>query len=64
MTINGVKKEFPAGIALTELLLQEGFEKEKIAVELNEQIVPKAAYDTTFLSEADKIEVVSFVGGG
>lgn len=64
MTINGVEKEFSANISLAELLGREGFKADRIAVELNEEIVPKAAYDTTLLSEDDKIEVVSFVGGG
>ncbi len=64
MTINGEKKELSGRVSLSELLAQEGFRLERIAVELNGEIVPKAAYADTFISEADKLEVVSFVGGG
>lgn len=64
MTINGEKKEVSGNILLSELLLQEGFEAGRIAVELNGEIVPKSSYGTTYISEADKLEVVSFVGGG
>ena len=35
-----------------------------IAVELNEEIVSKAYYDSTTLKDGDVLEVVSFVGGG
>ena len=64
MTINGEKKEISGNISLSKLLMQEGFETDRIAVELNGEIVPKASYDATFISDADKLEVVSFVGGG
>ena len=63
MRINGKEKK-AAPISLSELLKQEGFQTERIAVELNGEILPKALYDTTVLQERDKIEVVSFVGGG
>lgn len=64
MTVNGEKKELSGRVSLSELLAQEGFRAERVAVELNGEIVPKAAYGDTFISEADKLEVVSFVGGG
>ena len=35
-----------------------------IAVERNGEIVPKAKYEETILADGDKIEIVSFVGGG
>ena len=35
-----------------------------VAVERNEEIVPRAAHATTELSDGDRIEVVQFVGGG
>ena len=33
-------------------------------VELNGEILPKAQYDSTIIADSDKIEIVSFVGGG
>ena len=38
--------------------------KARIAVEINEEIVPKVCYDATVLKDGDIVEVVSFVGGG
>jgi len=36
----------------------------RVAVELNMEILPKADYETTALSDGDRIEIVHFVGGG
>lgn len=63
MIINGVKKEV-FQMPLLELLKQEGFQRERIAVELNGEILPKSQYDTTVIREEDRLEIVSFVGGG
>lgn len=64
MTINGKARELPGQIILSELLCLEGFQAERVAVELNGQIVPKPAYGATLVSGEDKLEIVSFVGGG
>lgn len=64
MIINGVEKDYPEGITLAEVLKQEGYQREQIAVERNEEIVPKAEYDKVLLTSADHLEVVRFVGGG
>lgn len=36
----------------------------RVAVELNLDILPKTAYETTLLNEGDRVEIVQFVGGG
>ena len=41
-----------------------GFRRDRIAVEINGEIIKKSDYDKTVLNDGDKIEVVSFVGGG
>lgn len=64
MIINGEKKEIPHPISLLEFLQQEGFQKERIAVELNGEILPKSQYDSAVIQEKDRLEIVSFVGGG
>lgn len=40
------------------------YRRQRIAVERNGEIVPRSAYDTTLFVDGDKIEIVSFVGGG
>ena len=52
------------GINLKEYLEQNDYNMQRIAVEINEQIVPKAVYADTVLNAEDRVEVVSFVGGG
>lgn len=64
MKINGVEKEYPKNLTISEMLIREGFVKERVAVELNTEIVAKDIYDTTVLKDEDVVEVVSFMGGG
>lgn len=45
-------------------MLELEYDFRTIAVELNEEIIPKATLDTVILKEGDVLEVVSFVGGG
>ncbi len=61
--ING-KEVDAAGKTLEVYLKEAGYNMERIAVERNEEIVPKAQYEETVLEEGDSVEVVSFVGGG
>jgi sulfur carrier protein len=52
------------GILLEQYLADEGYQRERIAVECNGEIVPKAEYGTRVLQDGDVLEIVSFVGGG
>ena len=49
---------------LSVLLENSRFRRDRIAVEINGEIIKKSDYDKTVLNDGDKIEVVSFVGGG
>lgn len=62
--INGEKHVIRAGETLLELLEEQGYRLEVIAVEYNGSILKKDDYATTTLQDGDRIEVVSFVGGG
>ena len=42
----------------------QAIDPRRVAVELNQEILPKAAYATTMLGEGDRLEIVQFVGGG
>ncbi|MDD7404184.1 MAG: sulfur carrier protein ThiS [Butyribacter sp.] len=64
ITVNGEEKVCEEGISLEMWVLQNGYDKKKIAVERNGNIVPKAEYENCLLGPADKLEVVTFVGGG
>ena len=61
--INGEMLDM-AGKTVTEMLAAMEVNSQRVAVELNEDIVPKASYGETVLKEGDTVEVVRFVGGG
>lgn len=62
--INGNEMEHMEGKTIAEYLEEAGFDSRRVAVEHNGVIVPKKSYEEVIISEADTIEVVSFVGGG
>ncbi|BDV41719.1 thiamine biosynthesis protein ThiS [Geotalea uraniireducens] len=51
-------------MSVTELLRFLGIDTQRVAVELNLDILAKAAYDSTRLNDGDRLEIVHFVGGG
>ncbi|CAK7034180.1 MAG: hypothetical protein PEPC_01449 [Peptostreptococcus russellii] len=61
--VNGKKYEIDS-VNLLEFIRSEKFDENKIAVELNGNIVKRGNYDQYILSDGDKIEIVCFVGGG
>ena len=52
------------GKSIADVLLDMNINVLHVAVELNEEIVPKAKYSETFLKDGDHVEIVRFVGGG
>jgi thiamine biosynthesis protein ThiS len=62
--INGEQRDFPDGLTVATLVAQLGMKPDRVAVELNLEIVPRAQWETTQLKTGDKLEVVHFVGGG
>lgn len=61
--INRIEKNAD-GMTVSEYLDTTTFDKKRIAVELNGEIVPKSKYSETVLNDGDCVEIVSFVGGG
>ena len=62
--VNGKETPYRPDMALAHLLEELGYDTKRIAVERNQEIVPKSQYETTRLEEGDHLEVVRFVGGG
>lgn len=62
--INGETKEIAKQVNLLELLKQFSLPQERIAIELNKEVVRKKDWEKVLVKEADKIEIVHFVGGG
>lgn len=64
VTINGQLQDVRGELSITELLEQRKVEPLRVAIELNEDIVPRKAFSNTTLSDGDRIEIATFVGGG
>jgi thiamine biosynthesis protein ThiS len=64
ISVNGKPVQVPQGTTITGLLERLGVEKTRVAVERNRDVVAKKSYDETTLFEGDRVEVVTFVGGG
>jgi sulfur carrier protein len=64
ITLNGEKKEVPGELTVFGLLDFLQIQHQRVAVELNQEIVKKERYDSTAVKEGDSLEVVSFMGGG
>ena len=62
--LNGERYELPAPATVAALLATIGLDARKVAVERNEEIVPRSAYGATSLARGDAIEIVHFIGGG
>ena len=64
ITVNGEARSIAEGTTVAELLVALGLGEGRVAVERNREVIPRADHDQTQLDEGDRVEVVTFVGGG
>jgi len=64
LTINGEARSFENLSNLSDLISALNIKSDRVAVELNRDIVPRANWEATPLRDGDKLEIVHFVGGG
>jgi thiamine biosynthesis protein ThiS len=64
LQLNGEPHQIEAGTGLAELIQTLGLRSGRLAVEINELVIPKANYAQTALHEGDRVEIIHFVGGG
>jgi len=62
--LNGEAREIAQDIKLDQLLDFLALAKQRVAIEINNNVVRRADWPETVIGEGDKIEVVHFVGGG
>ena len=62
--LNGDLYEINTGTNLNELLNKLKIQKNKVAIEVNGEIVEKDKYPNIILNKNDKVEIVHFIGGG
>lgn len=64
VVVNGEAQEVPEGTTVRDLVARHDLTPARVAVEVNQQLVRRAEYDSTPLREGDHVEIVTFVGGG
>ena len=62
--LNGDPYEINFGTNLDKLLNKLKIQKNKVAIEVNGEIVEKNKYQNLILNKDDKVEIVNFIGGG
>ena len=64
VVINGEDQQVDGPITLSGLVERLGMKADRVAVELNLDIVPRNRWNETHLADGDRLEIVHFVGGG
>ena len=64
LQINGEVRDFTPPLSLISLIEQLGMKQDRVAVELNRDMLPREQWAETPLGEGDRLEIVHFVGGG
>lgn len=62
--LNGEPRELSAGATVADLIDQLSLTGKRLAVEVNEDIVPRSQHADTRLNDGDRVEVVHAIGGG
>lgn len=62
--LNGEKHEIEQSVSIDDLLGLFSLPRQRVAIELNKSVVRRQDWTSTHVSDADKIEIVHFVGGG
>ncbi len=62
--LNGDERECREGATIADLVEELGLGKKRIAVEVNQDIIPRDEYVRYGLKHGDEVEIVHFVGGG
>lgn len=64
MKVNGEQIQLTKATTLEEFLKEQGYNIQRIAIEHNDEIVPRENFSDVMLNDSDIIEVVHFMGGG
>jgi thiamine biosynthesis protein ThiS len=62
--LNGERYELANQVTVAELLARLEIDSRRVAVEHNQVVVKRSAYEDTLVHEGDEVEIVNFVGGG
>jgi thiamine biosynthesis protein ThiS len=62
--LNGKNKQLDDKTSIAQLLETLTMSEKRLAVEVNQQIVPRGDFASHLLKEQDKVEIVQAIGGG
>jgi sulfur carrier protein len=62
--LNGAPQMMPAEVTVQTLLRELRFTPELVAVQVNDEIIPRSRHAGTVLADGDRIEVITFTAGG
>ena len=62
--LNGDAREYPDTLSASELLHSLGLADKRLALEVNQEIVPRSTFDNHRFQPGDQIEIVRAIGGG
>jgi thiamine biosynthesis protein ThiS len=62
--LNGNEKQIADDSSIEQLLEELQIENKRLAVEVNQEIVPRSSFNTHVLKQSDKVEIVQAIGGG
>jgi thiamine biosynthesis protein ThiS len=64
LIINGEDRQFDSTLTISALLERLGMKPDRVAIELNRELISRDRWPATQLADDDKLEIVHFVGGG
>jgi len=64
ITLNGSDREIPDNLSAGALLQNLGLAGKRLALEINQEIVPRSTFDSRLLQAGDRVEIVQAIGGG
>ena len=64
IVVNGEKISLPEDSSIEDLIVHLGYQNQRIAIEINESIIPKSNHSLFMLHDLDKVEIINAVGGG
>jgi sulfur carrier protein len=64
ITLNGQAREVPEAITARQLIAMLDLEGRRLAMEVNQEVIPRSHFDNHRLQQGDRIEIVHAIGGG
>jgi len=64
IVLNGERQQVNDNTSISQLLRSLNLENRRLAVEINQQIIPRSDFERRILNEQDKVEIVQAIGGG